>query len=156
MSKKHLTSCSDCRYQMSGFDGGFGGLPFTCECRIFGETEDRENCRKFEKKITRNSLFDKIYHLEKENEQLRKDKKVLDEDNTDKQFQIRKQEQKIKKLQEINEELSEKIKELSFNDYKRCLEIINHQRILIQKIEELTGQTIEDLIINLDKGVEME
>lgn len=77
MSKKHLTSCSDCRHQQSGFDGGFFGSPFTCECALFGVTENRKNCRKFEKKITRNSLFDKIYHLEKENEQLRKQVKIL-------------------------------------------------------------------------------
>ena len=71
MSKKKKTNCGDCRYQMSGFDGGFFGLPVTCECRIFGETENRENCRKFEKKITREYLFDKIYQLEKENKQLK-------------------------------------------------------------------------------------
>lgn len=57
---------------------------------------------------------------------------------------------------EENNQLIEKVKELTFNDYKRCLEIINHQRTIIQKIEKLTGQTIEELIINLDKGVEME
>ena len=102
------------------------------------------------------SVVDLLNNLAEENERLRNHKKVLDEDNTDKYFQIRKQEQQIKKLQEINEELSEKIKELSFNDYKRCLEIINHQRTIINKIEKLTGQTIEELIINLDKGVEME
>lgn len=72
MSKKKKTDCGDCRYQMSGFDGGFFGLPVTCECKIFGETENRENCRKFEKKITREYLFEKIRQLEKENEQLRK------------------------------------------------------------------------------------
>ena len=73
MSKKKKTNCGDCRYQLSGFDGGFFGLPVTCECRIFGETENRESCRRFEKKITRAYLFDKIYHFEKENEQLRKE-----------------------------------------------------------------------------------
>lgn len=79
MSKKKETNCGDCKYQMSGFDGGFFGLPFTCECSIFGETENRKSCRRFEKKITRNYLFEKIRQLEKENEQLRKDKGQLKE-----------------------------------------------------------------------------
>ena len=79
MSKKKKTNCGDCRYQMSGFDGGFFGLPVTCECRIFGETENRKNCSRFEKKITRAYLFEKIRQLEKENEQLRKDKGQLKE-----------------------------------------------------------------------------
>ena len=55
---------------MTGFDGGFFGLPFTCECRIYGETEGRKNCSDFEKKITKSYLLDKIKELEKENEQL--------------------------------------------------------------------------------------
>ena len=68
---KKKTNCGNCRHQMSGFDGGFFGLPVTCECRIFGETENRESCRRFEKKITRKSLFEKIRQLEKENEELK-------------------------------------------------------------------------------------
>lgn len=69
---KDEKSCSNCRHQMTGFDGGFFGLPFTCECRIYGETENRKNCSDFEKKITKSYLLDKIKELEKENEQLRK------------------------------------------------------------------------------------
>lgn len=45
--------CSNCRNQMTGFDGGFFGLPLTCECRIYGETENRKNCSDFKKKITK-------------------------------------------------------------------------------------------------------
>ena len=55
---------------MTGFDGGFFGLPFTCECRIYGETEDRKNCSKFKKRVTKSDLLNKIQSLEKENEQL--------------------------------------------------------------------------------------
>ncbi len=65
--------CSNCRHQMTGFDGGFFGLPFTCECRIYGETENRKSCPKFQKKITKNDLFDKINELEKENERLQQE-----------------------------------------------------------------------------------
>lgn len=68
--------CSNCRNQMTGWDGGFFGLPFTCECRIYGETENRKNCSYFEKKITKSYLLDKIKELEKENEQLKKSEKI--------------------------------------------------------------------------------
>ena len=73
MSKKKKTNWGDCRYQRSCFDGGFFGLPVTCECRIFGETKNRESYRRFEKKITREYLFEKIYQLEKENKQLKEE-----------------------------------------------------------------------------------
>ena len=64
--------CSECRHQMTGWDGGFFGEPVTCECRIYGETEGRKSCSKFEKKITKSDLLNKIQSLEKENEQLKK------------------------------------------------------------------------------------
>ena len=63
--------CSNCRNQMTGWDGGFFRLPFTCECRIYGETEGRKNCSKFKKRVTKSDLLNKIQSLEKENEQLR-------------------------------------------------------------------------------------
>lgn len=63
---------------MTGWDGGFFGLPFTCECRIYGETENRKNCSYFEKKITKSYLLDKIKELEKENEQLRNELQFYD------------------------------------------------------------------------------
>lgn len=59
---------------MTGFDGGFFGLPFTCECRIYGETQGRKNCSDFEKKITKSYLLDKIKELEKENEELKRER----------------------------------------------------------------------------------
>lgn len=62
---------------MTGFDGGFFGLPLTCECRIYGETENRKNCSDFKKKITKSYLLDKIKELEEENEQLRKENNFL-------------------------------------------------------------------------------
>ena len=55
---------------MTGWDGGFFGLPFTCECRIYGETEGRKNCSEFKKRVTKSDLLNKIQSLEKENEQL--------------------------------------------------------------------------------------
>ena len=64
--------CSNCRNQMTGWDGGFFGEPVTCECRIYGETEGRKNCSKFKKRVTKSDLLNKIQSLEKENEQLRK------------------------------------------------------------------------------------
>ena len=64
--------CSNCRNQMTGWDGGFFGLPFTCECRIYGVTEGRKSCSKFKKKVTKSDLLNKIQSLEKENEQLKK------------------------------------------------------------------------------------
>lgn len=69
MNKKK--SCSNCRYQMTGWDGGFFGEPMTCECSIYGVTEGREDCSKFKKKVTKDDLFCRIKELEKENEQLR-------------------------------------------------------------------------------------
>lgn len=69
---KDEKNCSNCRNQMTGFDGGFFGLPFTCECRIYGVTENRKNCSDFEKKITKSYLLDKIKDLKEENKQLRK------------------------------------------------------------------------------------
>ena len=63
--------------RMTGWDGGFFGLPFTCECKIYGETEGRKNCSKFEKKITKSDLLNKIQSLEKENEQLQQEKEKL-------------------------------------------------------------------------------
>ena len=66
---------------MTGWDGGFFGLPFTCECRIYGETEGRKNCSEFKKRVTKSDLLNKIQSLEKENEQLRQklDFYLLDE-----------------------------------------------------------------------------
>ena len=56
---------------MTGWDGGFFGLPLTCECRIYGETKGRKSCSNFKKRITKSDLLNKIQSLEKENEQLK-------------------------------------------------------------------------------------
>ena len=80
---------------MTGWDGGFFGLPFTCECRIYGETEGRKNCSEFKKRVTKSDLLNKIQSLEKENEQLKKECKIaVDEMVTD-----------YKKLEKENERL---------------------------------------------------
>ena len=69
--------CSNCRNQMTGWDGGFFGVPLTCECRIYGETEGRKSCSKFKKRVTKSDLLNKIQSLEKENEQLQQEKEKL-------------------------------------------------------------------------------
>ena len=99
MSEKRFEDevcCSNCRNQMTGFDGGFFGLPCTCECRIYSETENRKNCSDFEKKITKSYLLDKIKELEKENAKLKKEYKIaVDEMVTD----YKKLEKENRKLQ---------------------------------------------------------
>lgn len=42
-------SCSDCRYRITGWDGGFDGEPMTCECKIYGTIEDRKDCKRFKR-----------------------------------------------------------------------------------------------------------
>ena len=49
MVKKDEKCCTNCRYQWTGWDGGFFGEPMTCECYYFGTTENRENCPKFKR-----------------------------------------------------------------------------------------------------------
>lgn len=66
------TLCSNCRNQMTGWDGGFFGEPVTCECRIHGVTKGRKSCSNFKKRVTKSDLLNKIQSLEKENEQLKK------------------------------------------------------------------------------------
>ena len=56
-------SCSNCRNQLTGFDGGFGGLPLTCECKVYGETSGRKNCQHFKKKITKSELYEENKRL---------------------------------------------------------------------------------------------
>lgn len=116
MSKKKKTNCGDCRYQISGFDGGFFGLLVTCECRIFGETENRKNCRKFEKKITRNYLFEKIRQLEKENEQLQKQVKSSETTSNATSNYNDFLESKIKTLEKENDNCKNDYREL-FSNY---------------------------------------
>ena len=110
--------CSNCRNQMTGWDGGFFGLPFTCECRIYGETEGRKNCSEFKKRVTKSDLLNKIQSLEKENEQLKKEHKIaVDEMIND-----------YKKLEKENEKLIQ----------KKCLpcELVNLQTREIDKLKK--------------------
>ena len=58
--------CSNCRNQMTGWDGGFFGEPVTCECRIHGVTKGRKSCSKFKKRVTKSDLLNKIQSLENE------------------------------------------------------------------------------------------
>ena len=74
--------CSNCRNQMTGWDGGFFGVPLTCECRIYGETKGRKSCSKFKKRVTKSDLLNKIQSLEKENEQLKEELNNLKKDET--------------------------------------------------------------------------
>ena len=103
---------------MTGWDGGFFGLPFTCECRIYGETEGRKNCSEFKKRVTKSDLLNKIQSLEKENEQLKKEHKIaVDEMIND-----------YKKLEKENEKLIQ----------KKCLpcELVNLQTREIDKLKK--------------------
>lgn len=69
--------CSNCRNQMTGWDGGFFGEPVTCECRIHGVTKGRKSCSNFKKRVTKSDLLKKICSLKKENEQLQQEKEKL-------------------------------------------------------------------------------
>ena len=69
--------CSECRHQMTGWDGGFFGEPLTCECRIYGVTEGRKGCSKFKKRITKSDLLNKIQSLENEHERQNNEIKLL-------------------------------------------------------------------------------
>ncbi len=60
---KKKTNCGDCRYQIGGFDGGFFGLPVTCECKHFGVTENRKNCKKFKRRFPTD--FDLLVEFQK-------------------------------------------------------------------------------------------
>jgi len=60
---KKKTDCGDCRYQMSGFDGGFYGSPFTCECKYYGVTENRKDCRRFKRRFP--TGFDLLVEFQK-------------------------------------------------------------------------------------------
>lgn len=146
MSKKRFKDemcCSNCRNQMTGFDGGFFGLPFTCECRIYGETENRKNCSDFEKKITKSCLLDKIKELEKENEQL---KKQLNKKNT-----------MNMQLREINKELGDDLYNcrLNKNIIREKLKLWQdaHKEYNIYSIKDFEESFELDAKINKEKGI---
>ena len=94
--------CSNCRNQMTGWDGGFFGLPFTCECRIYGETEGRKSCSNFKKRITKSDLLNKIQSLENT---------ILSLEN-----EVTRQNNQIKLLQKQLWKIPPKIREVWLND----------------------------------------
>lgn len=94
--------CSECIHQMTGWDGGFFGLPLTCECRIYGVTEGRKGCSKFKKRITKSDLLNKIQSLENEHERQNNEIKLL--------------RKKIIELREDLEKIPPKIREVWLND----------------------------------------
>ena len=69
--------CSNCRNQMTGWDGGFFGEPVTCECRIHGVTKGRKSCSNFKKRVTKSDLLNKIQSLENEHERQNNEIKLL-------------------------------------------------------------------------------
>ena len=71
--------CSNCRNQMTGWDGGFFGEPVTCDCRIYGVTKGRKSCSKIKKRVTKSDLLNKIQCLENEITRQRNEIKYLHE-----------------------------------------------------------------------------
>ena len=69
--------CSNCRNQMTGWDGGFFGEPVTCECKIHGVTKGRKSCSKCKKRVTKSDLLNKIQSLENEHERQNNEIKLL-------------------------------------------------------------------------------
>lgn len=67
--KKDEKNCQNCRY-FTGWDGGFFGLPLTTDCRHYGNTENRKNCKHFKRPYPRGfSLlveFQKWFNLQGE------------------------------------------------------------------------------------------
>lgn len=100
--------CSNCRNQMTGWDGGFFGEPVTCECRIHGATKGRKSCSKFKKRVTKSDLLNKIQSLEKEKVELMEDCacqyrqiQKLESENDDLRTTITKQVEAITKMKNI-------------------------------------------------------
>ena len=94
--------CSNCRNQMTGWDGGFFGEPVTCDCRIYGVTKGRKSCSKFKKRVTKSDLLNKIQSLENEHERQNNEIKLL--------------RKKIIELREDLEKIPPKIREVWLND----------------------------------------
>lgn len=102
--------CSNCRNQMTGWDGGFFGLPITCECRIYGVTKGRKGCSEFKKRVTKSDLLNKIQSLKEENDILKQKLR--------KNYIANKQYEEMKRLQEENEQLRRENKELKVANLK--------------------------------------
>ena len=81
-------NCGNCQNRRGGFDGGFDGEPFTCECVVFGDTPNQKDCPSFERRITMATLFnenselkERVKFLEEENARLRKDLQKKEEES---------------------------------------------------------------------------
>lgn len=132
--------CSNCRHQMTGFDGGFFGLPLTCECRVFGETENRKDCKEWEKRISKNDLLNEIADLKKENEQLRQqvqNAKEIAVEN-DMQYQICRKEKED--FQDMCEQLRQEIKQ-----YWKCRDKWKQEAKELKKENENLEKKLESL-----------
>ena len=75
---KEEKCCDNCLFQETGWDGGFFGEPVTCDCRFYGVTENRDNCDKFQRRIT---ISEKVAMLEKEITELKEENKQLKTQN---------------------------------------------------------------------------
>lgn len=129
--------CSNCRNQMTGWDGGFFGLPLTCECRIYGETENRKNCSDFKKKITKSYLLDKIKELEEENEQLRLEL----ETHKNPLWSTREAERKVNKL---SGSLADEVKKNGLLN-----EELNQLRIENERLKSRNNYNLEDCLLEI-------
>ena len=127
--------CNDCRYQQTGWDGGFFGEPMTCECKIYGEVESSKNCPHFEKRITKSDLIDKIRELEKENEQLKSNAKMWGQKYGDSYYNSLKLDDKIEELEKENEQLRK------WNEYYKK-ELIKPIDLANLKYKDLVGRPV--------------
>lgn len=122
---------------MTGWDGGFFGLPLTCECRIYGETENRKNCSYFKKKITKSYLLDKIKELEEENEQLRLEL----ETHKNPLWSTREAERKVNKLADS---LADEVKKNGLLN-----EELNQLRIENERLKSRNNYNLEDCLLEI-------
>ena len=75
-NRKEEKCCDNCSNRETGWDGGFFGEPVTCDCRYYGVTENRDNCDKFQRRIT---ISEKVAMLTKKIKELQEENKLLKE-----------------------------------------------------------------------------
>ena len=135
--------CSNCRNQMTGWDGGFFGEPVTCECRIHGLTEGRKSCSEFKKRVTKSDLVNKIKELEEEKVELMEDCacqyrqiQKLESENDDLKTTITKQVEAITEMKDIIYMLQD----LRIGDYSSEIEED------MQELKKAYDGTLEDFL----------